>query len=173
MTLKQALGTRCRLLFALLLFSGALFSVGCDPIQEMVDVNSDADSDAAARPETSPVFIGEADDRFGTDTYQLNAATITGDILTVNATYGGGCRTHRFTLVVSETFQESSPVQLAVSLAHDADADPCRALLRESYHFGMTPIKRLYQKGYAQKAGIIVLQLKEAPEVDLVYEFSM
>ena len=36
---------------------------------------------------------------FGTDTYVINAATIAGDTLHLNVSYGGGCETHEFTLV--------------------------------------------------------------------------
>lgn len=67
---------------------------------------------------------------------------------------------------------ESFPVQLRISLAHNANNDLCRAWLTEDYHFDLTPIKAMFQEGYRQKTGTIVLRLKNAPE-ELVYEFAM
>ena len=54
---------------------------------------------------------------FGSDEYALNSAIIDGDILKVNLSYSGGCETHQFTLVASNTFLESFPVQLHVYIA--------------------------------------------------------
>ena len=127
-------------------------------------------------PQGGVVIVGEAGrgtDRWGTDPFVLNAATITGDTLTVNASYGGGCRTHEFTLVASDVFLESYPVQLAVALAHEANGDLCRAWLTEEHDFDLTPIKRMYQNAYRQDAGTIILCLEHAPEPVLFYEFML
>ena len=110
-------------------------------------------------------------DRWGTDPFQLNAASIMGDTLSVSVSYGGGCRTHRFTLVASNAFMESYPVQLRASLAHVANEDPCRAWVTADYDFDLTPIKRRYQEGYRQEAGTIILILEDNPGDGLVYEF--
>ena len=111
-------------------------------------------------------------DRWGTDPYQLNAASIAGDTLTVSVSFGGGCRTHEFTLVASNVFLESDPVQLRVSLAHEANDDLCRAWLTEDRDFDLTPIKRLFQNAYQSDAGTLVLRLENAPEPGLVYAIA-
>ena len=116
---------------------------------------------------------GQGTDRWGADPYQLRAATIMGDTLTVTVSYGGGCRTHQLTLVASNVFLESYPVQLGVSLAHEANGDLCRAWLTEEYDFDLTPIKRMYQDGYREDAGTIILRLEHAPEPALFYEFML
>ena len=116
---------------------------------------------------------GQGSDRWGADPYELSAAAIMGDTLTVTVSYGGGCETHRFTLVASNVFLESDPVQLGASLAHDANGDMCRAWLTEVLDFDLTPIKRMYQDAYRQDAGTIVLRLEHAPEPSLVYEFML
>ena len=122
---------------------------------------------------TGTVFIGDAGRRFGTDEYVLNSATITDDVLNISVSYSGGCKDHRFTLVVSDTFLESFPVQLHASIAHNANRDTCEAYPTENYRFNLTPIKTLYQNAYRQEAGTIVLRLKDAPDGELVYEFTM
>jgi hypothetical protein len=119
------------------------------------------------------VIIGDAEDRFGTDEFALNTATITEDTLNINASYGGGCEEHQLTLVVSELFLESFPVQIPVSLSHNANGDTCEAWLTDDYSFDLTPIKTMYQEAYQQEAGTIILRLKDTQNVELIYEFTM
>lgn len=118
------------------------------------------------------VAFGFTPDAWGTDAYTINAATLQGDTLTINVSYSGGCETHAFTLVAEERFLESFPVQLRVSLAHNANGDTCEALITEALHFDLTPIKEAYQKGYQTDEGAIVLHLKDAPPSDLFYDFQ-
>ena len=119
------------------------------------------------------VFIGDAGNRFGIDEYVLNSATITDDTLDISVSYSGGCEDHQFTLVVSDTFLESFPVQLHASIAHNANGDTCEAYPTDNYRFDLTPIKKMYQTAYRQKSGTIILRLKDAPDEELVYEFTM
>ena len=118
------------------------------------------------------VVFGFTPDAWGTDAYTINAATLQGDTLTINVSYSGGCETHAFTLVAEQRFLESYPVQLRVSLAHNANDDRCEALITEDLHFNLTPIKAAYQKGYQKDEGAIVLRLKDAPPSDLYYDFQ-
>ena len=118
------------------------------------------------------VVIADKADKWGTDDYVLNAATITGDTLTLNVSYSGGCERHDFTLVVADEFLESEPVQLRVVLAHNANKDACEAYPTEDYHFDLGAIKTLYQQAYRQKAGAIVLRLKGAPDGQIVYQWT-
>ena len=117
------------------------------------------------------VVLSSTPEKWGTDAYTINAATLEGDTLTVNVSYSGGCETHEFTLVAEERFLESFPVQQRVSLAHNANGDVCDAWITEDYPFDLTPIKEVYQKSYQTDTGTIVLRLKDAPPSDLAYEF--
>ena len=158
-----------------------LFAIGCErQLNEILTKSDDAALPATAvddkpdeKPDTETVFIGDAGEMFGTDRYVLNTATLTDDILTLNVSYGGGCQAHEFTLVAADSFLESFPVQLRISIAHNANNDLCRAWLTEDYHFDLTPIKTMYQEAYRQEAGTIVLRLKDAPDGKLIYEFAM
>ena len=167
--------------FRLFLSLLVLFTIGCQQIQNQMKTDPDdttvsvsVDDDIPdIEPSVGKVFIGDADGRFGTDKYTLNIASINGDTLTINVSYGGGCEKHEMTLVVSESFLESFPVQLPVSLAHNANGDNCEAWLTEDHNFDLTPIKTLYQKSYQQEAGTIILRLKDAPNSEFVYKFTM
>ena len=158
----------------------SIFIIGCQQLNNQMKTGAD-DGLSVSVDDVSPdetvyagaVFIGDAKDQFGTDPYTLNSATITEDTLNISVSYSGGCEAHQFTLVVSEAFLESFPVQLPVSIAHDANNDTCEAYPTEDYRFDLTPIKTMYQNAYRQEAGTIVLRLKNAPEGDLIYEFTM
>ena len=157
------------------------FTMGCErTLNEIIAKSDDTILSATTvsvkpgeKPDPGTVFIGGLNAVFGTDRYVLNTISITDDTLTLNVSYGGGCRTHQFTLIASESFMESFPVQLRISLAHNANADLCRAWLTEDLQFDLTPIKTLYQEGYRQEAGTIILRLKDAPDGELIYEFTM
>ncbi len=158
----------------------SIFIIGCQQLNDQMKTGSD-DHLSVSVSDVNPdeivyagaVFIGDAKDQFGTDEYALNSAAITDDTLNISVSYSGGCEAHEFTLVVSEAFLESFPVQLPVSIAHDANNDTCEAYPTENYRFDLTPIKTMYQNAYRQEAGTIVLRLKDAPEGDLIYEFTM
>jgi len=158
----------------------SVFIIGCQQLnnqmktgaEDTVSISVD-DVDTTEIVYAGAVFIGDAKDQFGTDAYTLNSATITEDTLNTSVSYSGGCEEHQFTLVVSEAFLESFPVQLPVSIAHNANNDTCEAYPTENYRFDLTPIKTMYQNAYRQEAGTIILRLKEAPEGDLIYEFTM
>ena len=85
----------------------------------------------------------------------------------------GGCETHEFTLIASDAFMESDPVQLGISIVHNANLDFCERWVEEVYHFDLMPIKTMYQEAYQQEAGTVVLNLEGVPEdVDaLIYKF--
>ena len=109
-------------------------------------------------------------EEWGTDNFTLDDAAVSGDTLSVTVSYGGGCEDHTFTLVASEAFQESDPVQLAVTLAHEANDDACERWVTQGYSFDLLPIKERFQNQY-QDSGTIVLQLEDAPG-QLLYEFT-
>ena len=105
------------------------------------------------------------------DAYELNAVAIMGDTLAVTMSYGGGCADHLFALDASAAFQESDPVQLQVTFAHDANGDACQRWVTQDYLFSLAPLKTRYQEEYRQDSGTIVISLEGAPS-NLVYEFD-
>ena len=141
--------------------------VGCGHIQNRVTDGSDV-PDVIDR---SVVIISDQFESFGVDEYVLNTAAIAADTLSVSVSFSGGCEEHHFTLVTNGLFLESYPVQLGLLLAHDAHNDPCEAFPTEEHQFDLSGIKRLYQSAYQQESGVIILNLKDAPNGRLIYEF--
>ena len=109
-----------------------------------------------------------------TDVYILNEAEVVGDILTLDVSYRGGCETHEFNLLVNGSFVGADPVRLDISLAHDANGDPCGEWITVDCPFDLTPIKRVYQQVRQQQSGRIIFSLRDEPNelVNIVYEFS-
>ena len=121
---------------------------------------------------SEPNVVISNDGKWGGDPYNFNSAILDGDELRVAVSYSGGCRDHQFTLVVSEEFMESDPVQLSAVIAHTANGDPCEAWLTEVHVFDLTPIKVHYHQVYGGGPGKIRLQIKDLPQGEIQYEFS-
>ena len=59
------------------------------------------------------------------DPATIDSAYVVGDILHLHLSYGG-CGTHAVALLQTGPFMESFPVQVPLSLAHDANGEACR-----------------------------------------------
>lgn len=155
---------------ALLTLCTLLVAIGCDHLEsQFMDEINEVSVDNIG--EIGTTVIGATTEAWGTDAYVINTATIEGDTLHINVSYTGGCETHAFALVTEPRFLESFPVQMQVSIAHNANGDTCEASITEDHSFDLTPIKTAYQKGYQTETGTIVLRLKGAPPGALTYEF--
>ena len=119
----------------------------------------------------SNVVVADGRDR-GDDSYVVNSAAVDGHGLTIDVSYGGGCRRHGFMLVISKTFLESDPVQLRAVLAHEANGDACEAWVTESLDFDLALVRTRYQQFYGSGAGTVVLRITGVSGDDLVYEFA-
>lgn len=142
------------------LLTGVLVASGC--------------RETALGPDAPPgakVVLGGAN-IWGDDHYVANSVALDGDRLSIEVSYGGGCREHTFTLVVSETFLESDPVQLPAVLAHDANGDSCEAWLTATHVFDLTLVRTHYRQAYGPGPGRVVPQIEGAPGHDLLYEFT-
>ena len=120
-----------------------------------------------------PVVFGPTAD-LQTDPFALNAAAMSGNILTISVSYGGGCRNHVFVLTAAESFQESFPVQLPLVLTHEDNDDPCEAYPTRQLRFDLAPIGERYRTVYGQESGSVLLHLQPEPTADqpqLVYQF--
>lgn len=128
---------------------------------------------SALDPHAQGANVVVADGRsWGEDHHVVNSAAIDGDRLTLEVSYGGGCRSHAFTLVISQSFRESDPVQLPAVLAHEANGDPCEAWLTESHVFDLALVRTRYRQFYGPGPGRVALHVEGVPGEHLVYEFA-
>ena len=90
------------------------------------------------------------------DAFELGQARMEGDFLVMDIRFGGGCDRHEFLLAGSGAIMESMPPQTNVVLAHDANGDPCRALLSRTLRADLTPLRAAVQSGGMAHGSIIV-----------------
>ncbi|MCB9759410.1 MAG: hypothetical protein H6739_06185 [Alphaproteobacteria bacterium] len=99
----------------------------------------------------------------------IGVPSISGDVLTVDVTYGGGCEVHTYTLCwPDQAFMESEPVQVHLEILHESPEDACDAIITETPSFDLTPLKESWQAGYQQASGTIVIHL-DGESVDYVF----
>jgi hypothetical protein len=99
-----------------------------------------------------------------------SARVVAPDLLEMEVSFGGGCRTHEFALLVGRGFRESNPVQAEAALAHDAHGDACEALLRASLRADLTPLSEAWRAAYGRRSGAILLDL-QGLATPIRYEF--
>jgi len=152
----------CPAVLLLLLVSGCGTGGPLDPVDALLT--------ASPQQGVPPVIVGPEDDPrpWPMDPWTFRSHAIHGDTLTLSIQYGGGCRVHRFALLVNPAFRESHPVQVSARLAHDADGDMCRALISEDLRFDLGPLRRHYQAAYGSGPGVISIVLAGRR---LTYEF--
>ncbi|MBI2499105.1 hypothetical protein HYV88_02585 [Candidatus Woesearchaeota archaeon] len=96
------------------------------------------------------------DEKFGNDVFDLKEVSINGDILSVIASYGGGCKGHKFTLTWDGGFMKSVPPQSNLFLYHNSNGDSCEAYITQTFNFDLTPLKNRYQDLYSRNDKIII-----------------
>jgi hypothetical protein len=100
------------------------------------------------------------------DALTIESATIKGNILTIEVTYGGGCQEHEFQLIGSEMIAKSMPPIRSIKLIHKANQDNCRAIVSQTLKFD---IRKL---AYKQEAGSEIYLNLDAYNERLVYVFE-
>ena len=155
-----------------LLVAAAFLVVGCRVTADAPASIAGGDLPSDQRPHPVPVVFGATADR-QTDPFDLDAAEVSDDILSIEVSYAGGCRNHVFVLTAATSFRRSDPVQLPMVLTHDDNDDPCEAYPTENRRFNLTPIKERYRAVYGRDSGSVRLLLHPAPDSaqPLVYEF--
>lgn len=91
--------------------------------------------------------------------------------LDVSVVHGGGCKDHTYTLAWNGELTEGmdgTPVANLV-LVHDANEDRCKALVRATPRFDLTPIVERFREKYGKSTGAVDLTLLGQPSVR--YEF--
>ncbi|WP_417916182.1 hypothetical protein [Candidatus Electronema sp. JC] len=76
----------------------------------------------------------------GDDFITIESAGLKGDKLIIDVRYGGGCAPHTFQLDWDGMFLKSKPMQVVLRLSHNANDDPCKAILSERLQFDLSAI---------------------------------
>jgi hypothetical protein len=151
----------------ILLLPALLLLSACRPANHMGPANG---SGLLVPGDTPAVHLVEDPGRWPHDPYALGTFSLAGDLLHATIQYGGGCTEHTFALLVVPIFQESYPVQMRGSLAHNAHGDMCRALIRRELTFDLSPLRAAYAAAYGASSATIVLHIAGWPR-PVHYEF--
>jgi len=150
-----------------LLHCVSLLILGCthpeDP-SKSVSVTSDsrtADAPVEQKKESGSVHIVDLEKiPKKSDSFGLSKASITEDTLQLKVEYGGGCEKHTFVLYCHNKLKEVDTLE--VFIIHDANNDPCEAIVREDVNFDLKPLKTAYLAANPDlEAGELKITFKE------------
>lgn len=123
----------------LLILAMSLALFACKDKSEMVAAATTEAAPAEKQKEAvvKPVIVDPEYKGRETDAFSIKAASLTGDILTITVSYGGGCEEHVFELYSDKKYMKSLPPQLNLVLEHDANKDACRAMITQDLKFDL------------------------------------
>jgi hypothetical protein len=157
--LPEARTDRARVRNAGWIFMALLFGTGCSGDGPLEPLDAFLTPSPQIGVPTAHLVPSDDPRPWPLDPWTYRSHRLSGDTLTLSIQYGGGCRVHRFALLIDPAFRESHPVQASVRLAHDADGDLCRALISEDLRFDLAPLRRHYGASYGSGPGVISLDL--------------
>ena len=74
-------------------------------------------------------------------TYKIKSATITGDLLSLNVNYTGGCKEHSFELISNGLYAKSLPPQITVYLKHQSNDDTCEKIIEKTITYDISKLQ--------------------------------
>ncbi|HEY9230153.1 MAG TPA: hypothetical protein VIP11_26105 [Gemmatimonadaceae bacterium] len=104
------------------------------------------------------------------DPISIDSARVVGDTLAVGVNHGGGCANHTYQLVIGNAWMESFPVQVGARIAHNANGDACKALIRRDLRMSLRPLADAYRASYQQEHGSVSIRLSGTTTA-LLYTF--
>ncbi len=92
------------------------------------------------------------------DPFEIKNASIRSNELVFDVAYGGGCGEVDFSLLVSNSFMESFPVQTHAVLVLK-DNDTCKRKVTREICFDLTELAELYKSSYQTSKGSISISI--------------
>jgi hypothetical protein len=95
------------------------------------------------------------------DPYFIEIAKIEENTLRLSVSYTGGCAEHAFRLVAWDYFSKAEVPQAKLLLAHDANGDACKAIIKEALRFDISPLAAEYHRVYGPEPSTVWLRLRD------------
>jgi hypothetical protein len=73
--------------------------------------------------------------------FDVESASIKGDLLTMIVTYSGGCKEHVFTAHATKVYMKSMPPQIGLMIEHQNNGDDCRSIVTDTLMFNLVPVR--------------------------------
>lgn len=100
------------------------------------------------------------------DLIQITGVTISGNIMSIDVNYSGGCGEHNFQLIGSENIAKSLPPIRSVKLVHIANGDACRKLEVRTLVFDISDLT------HKQEAGSVIYLTLDGWKDRIEYTFE-
>lgn len=100
--------------------------------------NSSSSKDPSDEDAIQQALIGDLNQ--ASDPITIQEAVLSGNILKLTITYGGGCQEHAFSLVGSAAISKSLPPRRAIKLIHHSMGDNCKKLVTEKLYFSLNEL---------------------------------
>jgi hypothetical protein len=111
--------------------------------------------------------------RLKKDPFTILSVELVGDTLSVNTSYPGGCRIHKFTTYMTpRSFEAGSPPIANLYLTHNANGDACEGEQTHRAQLLVTPVARYYALEHDQVVPILLRFWNYAQDdfIELLYE---
>lgn len=123
--------------------AGVVFSEGEVVTTSNIEVFS---QDSLSYFKTCDVASGEVGELFilgsvegkPADPVQVDTAWVSGNVLSLVVSYGGGCRVHGFNLYTDGRTTTNIPGMIELHLTHDANGDVCKAMVTDTLTFNIS-----------------------------------
>jgi hypothetical protein len=119
------------------------------------DDDASSDDDDSASSAAISLDLCELDPP-AQDAFDLGSTSITGDVLSAEVSYSGGCEVHEFSACWNGMFRTSLPMQVTVAIGHNANGDTCEAYLTETLVIDLTDIRTNWEQGNSAPGTIML-----------------
>lgn len=120
-----------------------------------------------ACPTSPPIDVCSATDLI--DPHTVLNANIIGHELFLTMESSGGCAEHVYGNCWDQSFEDSLPPQVSITITHDSNSDPCEALVVEDTVFDLMPIRNAYIESNQQLSGTITLNVAGWGPIDYTF----
>jgi hypothetical protein len=144
---------------SLLIFSIALLIFSCKSHKNAKNSTIETNSETMLK-----ATIGDIETP--SDLIQITGVTISGNIMSIDVNYSGGCEEHNFQLIGSVNISKSLPPIRSVKLVHNANGDACRKLEERTLVFDISDLT------YKQEAGSVIYLTLDGWKDRIEYTFE-
>ncbi|NLE01770.1 MAG: hypothetical protein GX640_18040 [Fibrobacter sp.] len=78
------------------------------------------------------------------DEVEITRVSFFNNYIYIDVRYGGGCKTHEFTLYADSILSGNKPVECRLTLLHNANGDGCKALINETLFFSLANFQKIH-----------------------------
>lgn len=121
----------------------AISLVGCKSKKNTVaDKNTTGKNETVVSESITKVILDpNFDNSRENASFDILEASISGDILTLTVSYGGGCQEHQFNAYFNGIYMKSLPPKATIYIEHINNGDNCRKIVEETLRFDLSAVK--------------------------------